>query len=298
MFAGTLLELSAANVSTSRKKKNPLCLPIRRFEVSSISRKLTTFRRTNFIRCIEYTNTFQRDDENDVLTPEEVRETEEMLQAEKDMRKAQGQQATDAARKADGDFRKPNLDASKLAEQAAFAKQAERQIEQERVISESAKLDIALALTVPTIKPPGPQAAPAPRRAIAAPPQTGRNKSVPSAALRAAGRSRIPPPPISAPPINKPSAASTLRVRPNPKYGHPSPSQSVPAPPPPPPPPPPPLTTNGFKLDMSKGLPRVFMPKGKDGAEKSNPDTIDDNSNVGGGKAKGVASVGTLKLKG
>lgn len=204
------------------------------------------------------------------------------------MRKALGQQATDAARKADGDSRKPNPD----AEQATFSKQAEQQIEQERVVSEGLKLDIALALPVPTVKPPGPQAATAPRRVIAAPPQAGRNKSMPSAAPRVTGRSRNAPPLGSAPPIDKPSAASALRVRPNPKYGHPSSSQPVPVPPPPPPP----QIANGFKLDMSKGLPRVFMPKGKDGTEKSNPNKIDDNSNVGGGK--GVASVGTLKLKG
>lgn len=213
------------------------------------------------------------------------------------MRKALGQQATDAARKADGDFRKLNLDSTKLAEQAAFAKQAERQIEQERAVSESTKLDIALALSVPTVKPtvkpPGPQAATAPRRVTAAPPQTGRNKSTPSAAPRVAGKSRNAPPPGSAPPIDKPSAASALKVRPNPKYGHPSSPQPVPVPPPPPSSPS--QITNVFKLDMSKGLPRVFMPKGKDGAEKSNSNKIDDNSNVGGGK---VASVGTLKLKG
>lgn len=244
--------------------------------------------RVDFIRSIEYTDTFQRDDENDVLTPEEIRETEEMLKAEKDMRKAQGQQATDAARKADGDFRKPNSDASELAEQAEFAKQAELQIEKERFVSESTKLDSALTLEV---------TAPRPRTTASSlpsiPKPIGR---APSAISKLVEKNRDATPSSSAPSANRPS---TLKTKPNPKYGHPSSSQPVLALPPAlPPAPPPPPTTNKFKLDISKGLPSIFMAKGKDGTEKSNLDKIGDSSDAAGGSVKGVASVGTLKLKG
>lgn len=249
--------------------------------------------RVDFIRSIEYTDTFPRDDENDVLTPEELCEIEEMLQAEKDIRKAQGQgqQVTDSARKVEEIFRKLNSDVSKLAEQAEFAKQAELQIEKERFVSESAKLDNALAAG--TIGPPGTQAvtAPRPRIMVTLPlPRTmGRIRSAPNGALRVVGKNRDTPPLGGILP-NKPPAASALRAKPNPKYGHPPSSQLVPPPPPPP-------VANKFKLDISKGLPSIFMSKGKDGAEKINPDKIEDNPDSGGGNVKGVASVvSTLKL--
>lgn len=272
---------------------------------SLVSRKLTTFHRTDFIRSIEYTNTFQRDDENDVLTAEEIRETEEMLKAEKDMRKAQGQQINDAARKADEDFRKLIPDASKLAEQAEFAKQVDLQIEQERIMSESTKLsDTVLVPSVPLaasiIKSPVPDTQ-ARVMATAPPPLplpriVGRVKNVPVS--KVVGKYRDAPPPSSAPPVGRPST-SVPKAKPNPKYGHPSSSQLVPPPLPLPlplPPPPSPPSKNKFKLDISKGLPRIFTPRGKDDAERSNADKSGNYPDVDGGK--GVASVGTLKLKG
>lgn len=245
---------------------DPSCRSLLYFQMCElgVSEINYTSYRVDFIRSIEYTNTFQRDDENDVLTPEEIRETEEMLKAEKDMRKAQGQQVTDAARKADEDFRKPNPDTSKLAEQVEFAKQAELQIEKERSLSESAKLDAALS--PPIVKPPS----------ILKP--TGR---APNAIPKSVEKNRDTPPSSSAPSASRPSA---LRIRPNPKYGYPSSSQPDPAPPP----------KNKFKLDISKGLPSIF----KDSAEKSNPNKIGDSPGAGEGNIKGVASVGTLKLKG
>lgn len=262
------------------------CFQMRELGVSEIN---YASYRVDFIRSIEYTNTFQRDDENDVLTPEEIRETEEMLKAEKDMRKAQGQQVTDAARKADGDFRKPNPDTSKLAEQAEFAKQAELQIEKERSISESAKLDAALS--PPIVKPPSTAQVTVPRTrttTISHPSILKPTGRAPNAIPRSVEKSRDAPPSSSAPSANRPS---TLRTKPNPKYGYPSSSQPVPAPLPPPPPPP----KNKFKLDISKGLPSIFS---KDDTEKSNPNKISDNPSTGEGNVKGVASVGTLKLKG
>lgn len=248
--------------------------------------------RVDFIRSIQYMETFQRDEE-DALTEEEIRETEEMLQAEKDMRKAQGQQ-NDAARKADNEYRKANPDALRLAEQAGFEKQAELQIEQERLAERARLADTILPagpLAMPSTNPtsgthvPG---TPRPRGAAAPLPagSVGRPRNIPNTTPRVVGRDQDGTP-RSAPPVSRPTAPV-----PTPRSG--LSSKPGPAPPshPAPPPPPPPIK-NRFNLSVSQGLPRIFVRPEKDSSDKNG-----ENSDEVRSKAKEAAPVGTLRLEG
>lgn len=249
-------------------------------------------RRVDYIRSIENTETFQRDDEADALTEEEIRETEEMLKAEKEGRKAQGQQ-NDAARKADEEYRKLNTGKLRLAENTDFAKQVELQLEQERVLAERMRLldqastaSLAAPSTKPTVPSTQAPVTPRPQAAANLPPKSmGRIKTVPKMTPNAAGKDQ------DVPPKSAPPAIRTAVVGPNSKPELPLSVQPVQTPPP---------TKNKFGLDVTQGLPSVHVftrnrgRTDKDNSEKSSGGPDGDS----GKKAKEVTPVGTLTLRG
>lgn len=294
--------------------------------------KLTAFHRVDFIRSIDYTETFQRDEEDD-LTEEEIREIEEILKVERATRGAQGQQ-DEIARKSDEEYRMANAELLRLSRQAEMQIEAVKLMEHlggsRHVPAPLTPLNALSQVPMPTAqvsaKTPAPSAktsAPLPPRPPPAPPSrhqgfvaplsptvAGRTKSGPDAPPRVTGKGK------DAPPTRTPSAAnkaSTAVVQSSKKPGTPSSLQppqrdgtprsaplaqdnATPSSTQPVPKIGPltiPAAKNKFDLKISS-LPRLSGDSGKSYSNKGASDNSG-SSDAGGAKK---ASVGTLKLQG